>query len=677
MFEYLKKRFFSFFLFFLLFFLFFFPIAKAFSFQESEEPKKIKVIILADTYFASQSGWQEKANNLFLAGASIFEKETGISFEIERFEIWAKEKEPVTLEEIAESIEKSFLRDERTIIIALIGSPYLQSFLFGFCLFQEGIVTVRVQGKDESIIKALLHELAHLFGAVHLDDPTSVMDLWNRGTNLDTLNLQIINLFRERKFNTWRYPLNREKRKQALSLYYQIAESLQDWVRRRQTETERSRRKIPNSLEDVFLSIAQIELEERNYKSAIKVCEEALKINPDCLEALNLMAIAQRRQGAVDEAISLYQKILQQKPGEARVLYNLGIALSKKGDFQAALEAYDKALALRPRMVEAMGNKAEILIRLGRETEAEEILERSLLVRKDFALALANLAEIYFRRKDYSKALEMVKMALIHDPELPEGHNMMGKMLHWQGKIEEAIKEFALALELDPGHAKAAHNLGNCFLELRRFTEALNYFQKALNLSPQFAEAYEGLGTCLLLLKDIDGAIDNFLRAKERGHNSLVLNLNLSTALIQKRKWLEAREAAEAALALEAKSAMAWNNLGICALELRDYPQAEKCFRQAVFLEPENSQFMANLASLLIVLRRWLEAAEIYVKLLKIVPNDGVSHNNLAYVYYQLKEYKLAWQHIEKALSLGLAVNPDFIEEVRKKNKGKISDEKN
>lgn len=658
-------------LFYFLFFLFiFFQMASGLKGRpESDLPKKIKVIILVDPYFSYGPEWQEKANHLFLSVASIFEKEAKINFEIERFEIWRIDEKLATLEEIAESIEKNLVRDEETIVVALIGSPYLKSPLFGFCLFHEGIAAVRVQRKEELTTKALLHELAHLFGAIHVDDPSSVLDLWNRGDRLDALNLQIIHLFRERSFNTWRYPLNREKRRQALSLYYQVADSWRDWIRKRRIEIDPSKLKIPNSLEDVFLNIAQIELEERNYEAVLKASQEALKLNSDCLEALNLMAIARRRLGAVDEAIALYQKILQQKPGEARVLYNLGIALNKKGDFQAALEAYDKALAFRPRMVEAMGNKAEVLLRLGRETEAEEILQKALLIKEDFALALVNLAEIYFRKKDYSTALEMVKLALAHDPELPEGHNMMGKVLHWQGKTKEAIKEFALALELDPGHAKAAHNLGNCFLELNQLPEAREYYQKALSLSPRMAEAYEGLGTCLLLLKDIDGAIDNFLRAKEIGHDSLVLSVNLSTALIQKKKWLEARKAAEAALTLNSKSAMAWNNLGICALEQKDYQQAEKCFRQAISFEPENQQFMANLATLLIFLRRWPEAAEVYLQLLKITPNDAVSHNNLAFVYYQLKEYRLAWQHINRALSLGLEVNPEFIEEVKKKIK--------
>lgn len=630
---------------------------------------KFKAILLVNPMFTHQKDWSEKAIHFFQRATQILEKEVQIAIDIDRIDIW--KEEGTSLQAMAQALDRELIRGKKTIVVAFLALPGFTSSLFGFSLVNEGIVVVRIQEKEELTIQALLHELAHLFGAVHLNEASSVMDLWNRGGKIDSLNLEIMKLYRDRTFNDFRFPLKPEKRGQAISLYQKIALSLQPLINQA-IHSKNSSKKIANSLEDVFLSLAQLELEERNYAKVLEWGEQALKINPNSLEALNLMAIAKRRRGEIDEAIALYQKILATNPQEAKIYYNLGIALSKKGELLAALQAYERALNLKPNMVEALGNKADVLIRLGREEEAEQILKKALFLREDFALGWANLAEIYYRKKDYGLAQKCVEQALFYDPELAEGHNMRGKLFHQKGLIDEAIKSFSLALELDPFQAKAAHNLGNCYLELDRLAEAQDFFKKALSLSPQMAEAYEGLGICQLLLKRVDEALPNLLKAKELGLNTLSLNLNLTTAFIQKGMWKEATQAAEEALRLDPQSALAWNNLGLCALQKQDYGQAEKCFRQALSLDAQNRQALTNLGTLLISLAKWNEAAEIYERLLQSFPNEAISHNNLAYIYYRLGNYSKAWMHLEKALSLGLKVDPEFIDEIKRRIKNEF-----
>jgi len=634
----------------------------------SNELRVIKTIVLVDPAFAERANWQEAASRLINLAAAPLEKEAGIKFSLEEFAAFTFEA-GATLEAVAAALDKQLVKEEETVVIGLVAATASKSPLFGFSLFSEGIAIVKVLENEALTVRALLHELAHLFGAVHVADPDSVLDLWNRGENLDRVNLALIRLFRERSFSSLRYPLSREKREEVRSLYQEIAASLRRLEREMRAKGDSSFRKAPNLADDVYLNLAHLELEERNYEAVLNCCQEALRLNSDAVEALNLMGIARRRQGAIDEAIAIYRKILERQPQEARVLYNLGIALAKQGKLKDALQAYEQALKIRPRMVEAMGNQADVLLRLGREKEAEDILMKALAINSRFALGYANLAEVYFRREENDRATEMVNRALALEPDLPEAHNMKGKILHRQGRVEEAMKEFSLALKFDPTQAKAAHNLGNCYLELNRLQEAKNYFELAQKLAPSLAEAYEGLGTCLLLMKDTAAAIFHLRRARELGLNSLGLQLNLSTALIYQQKWAEAAEAAQEALRLEPKSSLAWNNLGLLALQEKDWSQAEKYFRQALLYDSRNKQALANLAALLLALNRWAEAAATYEQLLKESPGEAISHNNLAVAYYHLKDYRQAWAHIQQALSLGLEVNREFMEAVKKQLK--------
>ncbi len=53
------------------------------------------------------------------------------------------------------------------------------------------------------------------------------------------------------------------------------------------------------------------------------------------------------------------------------------------------------------------------------------------------------------------------------------------------------------------------------------------------------------------------------------------------------------------------------------------------------------------------------------------MPENGYYHNNLAIVYFQKKNYRLAIQHCDRALELGARVHPDFLKEIEPYRKEK------
>ncbi len=632
----------------------------------SDEIREVKVAIFVDEAVTFRERWKERVSQILSQASLPLEKHARLKLVPAQWEVWKPQQKFSSFEEAAEAMEEDMPREEEVMAIGLIARRDLPSRLFGFSLYQQGMAVVRFTDNEAQTRRALEHELAHVFGAVHTVDSASVMDLWNRGQTLDALNLAIIQHSRERGFNRFRFPLPKEKREVILSLYQEIARLIKRAENELGAKGLATLKEAPNSPEDVYLNMALLALENKDYEETFKAAEEALRLNPDSLEALNLMGIARRRQGALDEAIDLYQRILQKKPDYARVLYNLGIALSKKGDLQGSLEAYQKALAIRPRLVEALSNQADVLLRLGREDEAEELLVRALSLNPRFPLGLANLAEVYFRKGEDERALETVTMALAYDPELAEAHNMKGKILHRQGKREQAMEEFKLAMTIDPSHAKAAHNLGNCYLELNQLQEAKEYFQQAVTISPGLAEAHEGLGTCLLLLGNIEEAINHLHQALALGLNTVAVHLNLSSAYIQKKLWPEAAEEAKKALALQPESALAWNNLGICSFQQGEIEEALAQWRQAIRCDRKSRQALSNLATLLLAREKWEEAAATYEDLLKLEPDNPVNYNNLAVAFYRLKEFKKAWDCLQKAISLGLEVHPGLMEAIKK-----------
>jgi hypothetical protein len=80
---------------------------------------------------------------------------------------------------------------------------------------------------SSNFLKALTHELGPLFGAVHVDSPSFLMDTFVRGDHFDPLNSSLILLYKQRPFNKSDFPLAKENMSAAIEIYKKICTSIQ------------------------------------------------------------------------------------------------------------------------------------------------------------------------------------------------------------------------------------------------------------------------------------------------------------------------------------------------------------------------------------------------------------------------------------------------------------------
>jgi len=112
---------------------------------------------------------------------------------------------------------------EGTDIVIGIVNPRTRRGRDGMSFYQEGYILVRYLENQNRLEKVLKHEIAHLFGATHVDDKTSLMDNNVGGSHLDRTNKTIIKLHRHRKFKESGFPISAEVCNRLLPLYRKIA----------------------------------------------------------------------------------------------------------------------------------------------------------------------------------------------------------------------------------------------------------------------------------------------------------------------------------------------------------------------------------------------------------------------------------------------------------------------
>ena len=169
---------------------------------------------------------------------------------------------------------------------------------------------------------------------------------------------------------------------------------------------------------DVYVAQAILDFDEKNYQSAIRNLDEALKREPDHVEALYYMGVVHMALRRPDDAVRYLTRAHAKSPDDTSITFQLGLA-------QFALQRYDAA---------------------------EPLLERVYRIDPTIDGLGYYVGFIRYRKKDYRGALEAFRRGRTSDPQLGQLTRFYtGLSLAVLGLPEQASAEVEQALRLAPG----------------------------------------------------------------------------------------------------------------------------------------------------------------------------------------------------------------------------------
>ena len=106
------------------------------------------------------------------------------------------------------------------------------------------------------------------------------------------------------------------------------------------------------------------------YKEAVKWYDQALKIDPKSIGALNGKGLVFNKLERYEEAITWFDKAIEIDPNFVYALNNKGVTFANLGRYEEAITWFDKAIEIDPKFVDALYNKGGALAELGKYEEA-------------------------------------------------------------------------------------------------------------------------------------------------------------------------------------------------------------------------------------------------------------------------------------------------------------------
>ena len=172
----------------------------------------------------------------------------------------------------------------------------------------------------------------------------------------------------------------------------------------------------PDTLANAWNNLGLLATREGHTAEAIPYFQEALKLNPDHLIALENLGNAYRQQKNWDEARVVLERAVAVGPQDPEANYSLGMVFAQLNDNDRAYEYLQRALKSRPSYPEALNNIGVLYLRTGQRDEAVASFEECIRVAPAFDQSYMNLARVYALEGTPDKARSVLLNLLKQHP---------------------------------------------------------------------------------------------------------------------------------------------------------------------------------------------------------------------------------------------------------------------
>ena len=267
----------------------------------------------------------------------------------------------------------------------------------------------------------------------------------------------------------------------------------------------------------LLVEAAVVEGRLGDLKTAERLLEKAVKLDPGNADGWYNLAQAARDKNQIDRAVRLFRKSLALDPNFIDAAFGLGEALYVQGKGEEALPWLERACGMAPNDAEILHVKALCLDHLGKVGDALDAYRQVLRLQPDHVNASLNLAALTAASADPLEAVILIQRLEASAGVPPAGYAVAARVLQFAGEHERALAyaDKAIAAEVDPADARLTR--AGIFSDAGDFDAAEAELRKALEIKADMPGAYYHLA----LIKRLEpGAERPLLRQAKDGTSS-------------------------------------------------------------------------------------------------------------------------------------------------------------
>ncbi len=289
--------------------------------------------------------------------------------------------------------------------------------------------------------------------------------------------------------------------------------------------------------------------------------------------------------GAPERADALYIEACAAADAPGGCFLEAGLMWSRAGLYARALPWLEQARRADHLNPETHLACAVALDGLGRNPEAARLYRQVLLMAPGHAVALFNLGRLELLQGDLERAEHTLRDLIARQPEHWQAHNNLGLVLLERRQPTAALAPLRQALRLHPDDPGIIYNLGRARAAQGDMKRALALFDQALlGWGPGDLAAvplHFARGDALFHLKRFEEAADAYEAALALDPQHGGARLNLGAALANLGRNQEALDALERAARDGAGDAAVYRQVAVLRVEAQDWRGALSALQEA------------------------------------------------------------------------------------------------
>lgn len=581
--------------------IFAFSVTAPNALAKSPGVKHVKVGVAVAPSFKAVPDWKSKFKKRLAYASQIFEREAGLKFKLHKFMDWNPRTEGST-KAMLEDLRNTFPLGAVDIVIGLgrlTEMPDLDRIndlhVIGRARPFSGYILIRYPNdplfkiQEETV---LVHELGHLYGAIHTDDNDSIMAPYvdkHIPTHFDMENKEILKLTRDINFRTGVNALdhltnqrlinsymNLIKNDQTLDFYYMMGifylnlgkmeEAKNAWARAaedpeappqvhydlgqlyiRLGDTQQAIRVFTTASRDFDMpwqrdlrakalnGLGESYLKADNLIGAFNAFSRGSAADPENLDIQINLAFVQLKRGQAERAIRDLNFLLEKDPNNIKVLHYLGLAYSDTGQGREALQYLNRAIQV-----------------IGKTGSTQKYSYSLSEIYK-------HLGDVYFSLRDADRAISSYRASCRYFETL-ECHKNLGQAYFRANQWDAAVTELAGVIQRDPDDTNTYGLLGVAFSQTGRDDQAIAIFREGLtHAKDKRAKSmlHNNIGHIYMQKQHADFAQKEFRMAVSNDWQNVDAHIGLATANIRKNNFRGAQTSLKTALSIDPDHAKA------------------------------------------------------------------------------------------------------------------------
>lgn len=556
-------------------------------------PRTIRVGIAVTPDFKTVRDWRPDFEKRLAYASRIFEREFQIRFVPFKWYEWptavGREASHVMIEDL---MSRYPLKDV-DIMIGLsripvnVKGPIKDPDVLGQARPFSGYLVLRYPKNRMYKIQeetALVHELAHLFGAVHTGDSTSILyPIVEKQlpASFDSENHEIISKTRNMDFRRGLGSLPSNVLQNLLGSYLKLAATDQSF--------------------DFYSSLGVLYVTLGQYDDALGVWKKAAAILPTSARIHYDLGMLYYRMGSKAEAIRELTYSIQcarfrsETPQKVLALKTLGDIYLAQDNLVAAYQAYTRGIALEPEDTELKTNLAIISMKKGQFADASREFERILAKDPNNVKVLINIGIAYAQMDRYVESERWLKRALAlagRSLEIIEIHNTLGRIYYKSKQPARAVEHFRKACSMDM-NVSCLKGLAQIHYQLGQWDDCIQALAKVLQMEKTDPDVYGTLATAVMQKGDYQNAVGLFregLRYAKDDTTTANFYKNIGYILLQQKQYKYAEKEFEMAIARDWDNTESYFGLAMVYLGMQDPVNAKESLKNVLRIDPKNKK---------------------------------------------------------------------------------------